>query len=120
MQKPALTNCIDAVVPFHSASIADYLQKLRTQCAPAVRTLQAENAIAWFSFLIYDQAGADRLDLPNDFPEQFIHFRFSPPKGTPSSELLGRLREPFLHSIPKTLGAIGGRIPTAVGWPEAW
>ncbi|SRR6266542_93825 len=122
MQKPDLANCIDAVVPLNGVSTADYLRILRTDCAPAIRRLQATKAIGWYCFLIHNRVTAGRKDLPDAFPEPFIHFRFSPPDGIASSELLGCLREPFLHPIPTTLGRVEGIDETAMlgGWADTW
>ena len=114
MQEPDLANCIDAVVPLNGVSTADYLRILRTDCAPAIRRLQATKAIGWYCFLIHNRATAGRKDLPDAFPEPFIHFRFSPPDRIASSELLGCLREPFLHPIPTTLGRVEGIDETAM------
>ena len=122
MQRPNLSNCIDAVVPIRGSTIAAYLHQLRAECAPVVRALQTREAIDWYSFLVHNRASAGRDDLPAAFPEPFIHFRFSPPKGTASNELLDSLASPFLHPIATTLGRVDGINVTAVpsGWADAW
>ena len=122
MQRPNLSNCIDAVVPIRGSTFAAYLHQLRTECAPAIRALQAKEAIGWYSFVVHNRASSGREDLPTVFPEPFIHFRFSPPNGTASNELLDSLAGPFLHPIATTLGSIGGIDVTAVpgGWAHAW
>ena len=122
MQRPNLSNCVDAVVPIRGSSITDYLSQLRAECAPAIRALEAKRAIVWYSFLIHNRASAGREDLPAVFPEPFIHFRFSPPDGLAPGDLVDRLGSPFLHSIAKALGPVGGIDVTAVqgGWPDVW
>jgi hypothetical protein len=122
MQRPNLSNCVDAVVPIRGSSIADYLHQLRAECAPAIRALQARKAIVWYSFLVHNRASAGREDLPVAFPEPFIHFRFSPPNGAAQNELLDSLPNPFLHPVGATLGAVGGIDVAAVhgSWTDTW
>jgi len=121
MQRPNLFDCVDAVVPIRGNSIADYLDQLRVECAPAVRALQAREAIVWYSFLVHNRASAGREDLPAAIPELFIHFRFSPPNGA-QNKLLDSLSSPFLHPKATTLGPVDGIDVASVlgGWVDVW
>lgn len=122
MERPNLSNIIDAVVPIREMSPEAIIRQLRNEISPAIRSLEEEGLIIWHCFLIHNRASAGREDLPTDFPDPFLHFRLGLPDGANQGEFMSKLQSPFLHPVQKTLGSIAGIDITAMhgDWVEAW
>ncbi len=122
MQPPILTCSVDAIVPLADLSLDGYFSMLRTQVLPGIRSLEKDEGIIWFSFLIHDRETGDRSDLPPHITGAFLHVRFGLPDGTDQGDFMLKLPVPFIHPIIKPLGPIGGIDISVMGgdWAMAW
>jgi hypothetical protein len=122
MQPPILSNIIDAVAIIPEPSIQGYLTLLRDKIGPAIRRMEANNQIIWYSFLIHDRESADRDDLPPEFSGPFVHLRLGLPSGVDADAFLNSVPEPLQHPIGRHLGSIGGVDSTLIAedWSKAW
>lgn len=122
MQKPNLSNCVDTVMRIRDGSVVDYLNQLKLDIAPAIRSLEKEGAICWYSFLVHDRFSAGRLDLPDSFDGPILHFRLSLHDNVDRDQFIAGLPAPFEHPLPVTLGEIGGLdgLMLDEDWAAAW
>ncbi len=122
MERPNLSNIIDAVVPILEASPDNILRQLRNELSLAIRSLEKSGLINWFCFLVHDRDSAGREDLPESFPALFFHVRLGLLEGADHREFITKLGSPFQYPVQKALGEIGGiNISSMHGdWSEAW
>jgi len=122
MRPPILTNSIDAIATIHDLSLDGYHSMLRNSVSPAIRSMEKECRIIWYSFLLHDRETAGRTDLPPEITAAFLHVRFGLPDGSDQCDFMQTLPAPFIHPIAKPLGPIAGIDVSLMGgdWAMAW
>jgi len=119
MNRPNLTRIIDTYVPVNDLN--NYFQILKKDFYPAIRKLQNENFLNWFSFLIHNWEILKRDGNPS--APFYIHTRLEPNKDTELHEFISKLPEIFIDPEVRPLGNIGGldnKFLENEDWSKAW
>ena len=104
MESPHLTRIVDTYVPVRSLEFGAYLDQLRTDILPHVRSLQEAGAIPWFSLLIH---GPQHLDGREPMDGGiYLHLRFEPSADQEVADFVRSLPPHFVNPVPVTLGPI--------------
>lgn len=121
MNVPNLTRIVDTYIPIRHAEFDAYLDQLRREVVPAIRELQKDGLLRWFSFLIH---GSDMLDGREPTSTAlYVHLRLEPESGIDVSEFITKLPRHFCKPIHKTFAEIGGLELSVLqneDWAYAW
>jgi hypothetical protein len=116
MELPDLTRIVDTFVSIGN----DYYKRLYQDVIPAIRHMQNEHKLRWYSFLIHR---ADQLDGRADEGKIYIHLRFEPAPGVEMKDFIAQLPPLFEKPIAVVLGEIGGveqKVLKNQDWAYAW
>lgn len=119
MNKPDLNRIIDTYVPVNN--LDNYFTVLKSEFCPAIRQLQNENLLHWFSFLMNNRDVLKRN--VNSSARHIIHTRFEPSKDIEPHEFISKLPKIFIDPKVRPLSKIGGldsKFLEKEDWSHAW
>ena len=122
MQLPDLTRIVEAYVPVpEPLSDQGVRRVLRSEVLDAVRAMQADRRISWFSFLLHQ--ACQLRGHSHDDNERVLHFRFEPGPGIEIASFIDSLPMVFREPREVQLGEIAGidgQTLRDADWAYAW
>jgi hypothetical protein len=119
---PNLERIVDTYIPIASSDPDEYYSQLRAEVIPHIRTLQENNTIRWYAFLVH---GADQIGerVPAEGDATYIHLFLEPGIGLEFDDFVSRLPIHFFNPESRPLGSFAGVDGAAIrdgNWAYGW
>jgi hypothetical protein len=121
LECPNLARVVETHVQTPTGDVTEYLVRLRTQVVPAIRALQSDGRIRWYSFLLHP--AKQLLGRPETDEAWVIHLRLEPATGLEVEEFIVGLPAIFETPVLRPLADFDGPDPSLIvqaDWAHAW